>query len=70
MYVNQLVLLCMEILRLRTTLCIAQYFGDERQMKKVSENLSTSSKADRVYVSLGTAGTYPGYGPVYRNVPW
>ena len=26
--------------------------------------------ADRVYVSLGTAGTYPGYGPVYRNVPW
>ena len=22
------------------------------------------------YVSLGTAGTYPGYGPVYRNVPW
>ena len=28
------------------------------------------SGADRVYVSLGTAGTYPGYGPVYRNVPW
>ena len=22
------------------------------------------SGADRVYVSLGTAGTYPGYGPV------
>ena len=30
----------------------------------------TVTKADRVYVSLGTAGTYPGYGPVYRNVPW
>ena len=29
-----------------------------------------TSMADRVYVSLGTAGTYPGYGPVYRNVPW
>ena len=28
------------------------------------------SLADGVYVSLGTAGTYPGYGPVYRNVPW
>ena len=30
----------------------------------------TSSRADRVYVSLGTAGTYHGYGPVYRNIPW
>ena len=30
----------------------------------------TQCFADRVYVSLGTAGTYPGYGPVYRNVPW
>ena len=30
----------------------------------------SGSSADRVYVSLGTAGTYPGYGPVYRNVPW
>ena len=30
----------------------------------------TQHIADRVYVSLGTAGTYPGYGPVYRNVPW
>ena len=30
----------------------------------------TQSLADRVYVSLGTAGTDPGYGPVYRNVPW
>ena len=25
------------------------------------------SSADRVYVSLGTAGRYPGYGPVYRG---
>ena len=29
---------------------------------KILYNLCTSS-ADRVYVSLGTAGTYPGYGP-------
>ena len=33
-------------------------------------SLRLQRKADRVYVSLGTAGTYPGYGPVYRNVPW
>ena len=35
---------------------------------------SEDNKADRVYVqdeipgSFCTAGTYPGYGPVYRNV--
>ena len=31
--------------------------------------MTGTSRADRD-VSLGTAGTYPGYGPVYRNVPW
>ena len=36
----------------------------------VPTKVTVVSSADRVYVSLGTAGTYPGYGPVYRNVPW
>ena len=35
-----------------------------------NKTLGCITAADRVYVSLGTAGTYPGYGPVYRNVPW
>ena len=34
------------------------------------QSVHSLTDADRVYVSLGTAGTYPGYGPVYRNVPW
>ena len=55
----------------RQNVLISIHTGECKEIpEKNRVSTVTTADSDRVYVSLGTAGTYPGYGPVYRNVPW